>query len=238
MIEFTIDGRKISAEEGETILQAARRHNIYIPSLCHNEGLSDYGACRICLVELRWPNGGKKLVTSCLYPVAAGLDVYTKSEWVVKTRRGVIELILARSPHAPAVKKLAAELGVKEVNPRFVQDPENKCILCGMCIRACEEVVGVSAINFSGHGITRKACTPYDEANPVCIGCGACAYVCPTDVIKFEDLGAIRKIWHRDFQMRKCEQCGANYMPKAQVEFIKKKVNLPDEFFNKCPDCR
>ncbi len=238
MIEFTIDGKKVSAPEGSTVLQVAREHNIYIPTLCHNDSVSDYGACRVCLVEARWPKGGGKLVTACLYPIWEGLEILTRSEWVLKTRRGVVELILARSPKSEAVRKLAAEMGITAPNPRYVQDPDNRCILCGLCIRACEEVVGVSAISFSGHGITRKVCTPYDEANPVCIGCGACSYVCPTDVIKFEDNGAVRKIWNREFQMRKCEQCGDFYMPKAQVEFMKKKLGIADEFFNKCPDCR
>jgi NADH dehydrogenase/NADH:ubiquinone oxidoreductase subunit G len=237
-MEFTIDGRKVSGKEGQTILQVAREHYIHIPTLCHNDGLSDYGACRVCLVELKYPTWSR-LVTSCLYPVKEGLEVLTKSDWVLKTRRGVVELLLARCPEADAVKRLAAELGLTEPNARFVKnDKDEKCVLCGMCIRACEEVVGVSAIFFSGHGVTRKVCTPYDEANPVCIGCGSCAFVCPTDVIPFEDLGEIRKIWHREFQMRKCEKCGGHYIPKAQVEFMKKKLNIPDEFFNNCPDCR
>lgn len=237
MIEFTINGKTVSGPEGATILQVAGENNIYIPTLCHNESVSDYGACRVCLVEIK-QRGRAKLVTSCLYPIAPGLEVQTDSEWVLKTRRGVVELILSRAPHAEAVQKLAAQMGITKPNPRYIQDPDNKCILCGMCIRACSEVVGVSAIHFSGRGVTRAVCTPYDESSPVCIGCGSCAFVCPTDVIPFEDLGTVRKIWHKDFPMRKCAKCGIHYIPEAQIEFMKKKLNIPDEFFVNCPDCR
>lgn len=237
MIEFTIDGKKVSGPEGATILQVARENNIYIPTLCHNDAISDYGACRVCLVEIK-SRGRGRLVTACLYPVENGLEVDTKSEWALKTRRGVVELILARTPKAEAVVKLAAELGITEPNPRFIQDPDNKCILCGMCIRACSEVVGVSAINFSGRGVTRAVCTPYDDPSAACIGCGTCAFVCPTDVIEFEDLGAVRKIWHREFPTRKCEKCGTYYMPEAQIEHMKNMLGIPDEFFKTCPDCR
>jgi len=191
-VTLEIDGKKVTAEEGTTILEAARCAGIEIPTLCYHRALSPYGGCRICTVEI-FRGRRSRLVTSCVYPAEDGLVVNTKSDNVIRDRKVLIELMLAKAPKAKAIQDLAREYGIKET--RFkTEDPDNLCILCGMCARVCEERVGVSAINFVGRGVERDVKTPYqgtvDIDFDVCIACGSCASICPTGAIKLEDITA------------------------------------------------
>jgi len=127
-------------------------------------------------------NNRSKLVTSCNYPAEEGLVVFTASEGVKKTRRIVMELLLARCPDVPEIQRLAEEMGVK--TSRFKKREDQRCILCGLCVRACEEIVGVNAISFSNRGIEREVNTPFGIDSDVCIGCGSCTYICPTGCIE------------------------------------------------------
>ena len=234
MVTFKIDDREITASPGTTILEAARDANIYIPNLCSNEELTPYGACRLCMVEI---THGKRtrLVASCIYEVAEGLEVKTNTDEVLRVRRFVIELLLTRNPKHPALRKIADELDVKET--RFEIDFKG-CILCGQCVRTCREVVGVSAIGFKSRGATRKVATPFDESPGDCIACGSCSYICPVQVIPMEDTNGVRTIWKTDFPLQKCTQCGRYFAPVKQLEYFRKLVNLPEDHFNKCKNCR
>lgn len=179
-VTLRIDDKQVKAKEGEAILEAAKNAGIKIPTLCHISSLSPFGSCRICSVEITDPRGRKKVVTSCNYPVNHGLEVSTKSEKVLKTRKLLLELLLARCPNVKKIHDLAAEYGVEK--PRFwIQDAEEDCILCGLCTRVCEERIGVYAINFAKRGVEREVTTPYHSLSDDCIGCGACAIVCPTN---------------------------------------------------------
>jgi len=182
-IALEINGKKVKAKGGMTVLEAAKSAGIDIPTLCYHEALKPYGACRLCTVEIT-SNGSSRLVTSCLYPVEKGLVVQTDTPRVVKARKMLIELMLARCPSVPRIQELAQEYGVDK--PRF-KLKEELCILCGLCTRICEEVVGVSAINFQKRGFEREVNSPFAEISEACIGCGACAKVCPTGAITLED---------------------------------------------------
>ena len=186
-ITLQIDGREVKAEEGKTILDMAKSVGIDIPTLCYHPALSPFGACRLCSVEII-SRGRSRIVTSCNYPVEEGLVVNTKSPDVIALRKMLVELMLARCPNVKVIQDLAKEYGVEK--PRFKLEDE-KCILCGLCTRICEERIGVSAINFVGRGVDRKVETPFqgtlDIDLDVCLCCGACASVCPTDAIKLED---------------------------------------------------
>jgi coenzyme F420-reducing hydrogenase beta subunit len=179
-VTLRIDDKDVKAREGETILDVARKVGVDIPTLCYMSALSPFGACRLCSVEITDKRGRKKLVTSCNYPVEEGLVVSTKSEKVLKTRKLLLELLLARCPKVKKIQDLAQKYGINA--PRFwVEDAEEDCILCGLCARVCDERIGIYAINFAKRGVEREVTTPYYRFSDDCIGCGACAIVCPTN---------------------------------------------------------
>lgn len=175
MVNLKLNGLIISVEEGTTILEAAQFMGFPIPTLCHMEGLSPYGACRLCLVEVG--EGAKsKLVTSCTSLVQEGMNVRTASSRVVKARKMIVELLLATCPQSKVIQDIASELGVRQ--QRFRQEHED-CIMCGLCVRMCEEQMMAKAIGFRGRGDHRSIGTPFDIKSEVCRLCGGCIYVCP-----------------------------------------------------------
>ncbi len=204
MIEIKVNGRAVQAEPGETILTAVRRAGISIPTLCYIDGLPPSGACRMCVVELE---GDGRLVPSCSFPVAPGMRILTHSPDAIAARKTIVELLLANHPDdclycarngSCELQGYALELGVRQrryagsrndwkldlSSPAIVRDPD-KCILCGKCVRVCEEIQGVSAIDFIGRGSRAHIGTAFDEGLNVssCINCGQCIKVCPTGAL-------------------------------------------------------
>lgn len=178
MIKFTINDQEVEARPGWTVLETARKYGIHIPTLCHHEAVEPSGACRLCVVELR-EGDWSKVVISCMYPVQEGLNVYTDTPRVKNVRRWILEMLLAECPASEKIRKLAAEYGVEQ--SRFaVHDPEEDCILCGLCVRVCREVVGVSAISTVGRGVHKQIGAPYLAPSDTCVACGCCVTVCPT----------------------------------------------------------
>jgi NADH-quinone oxidoreductase subunit G/NADP-reducing hydrogenase subunit HndD len=203
MIEMQVDGRTIEAKEGETILSALKREGIHVPTLCHMEGLPPSGACRMCIVELE---GAPSFVTACSYPVAKGMKIQTCSPRVLDARRTIVELLLSNHPDDCLyctrsgkcdLQQLSQSMGIRQrlyrgkrneqerdVAGPIIRDPE-KCILCGRCVRICEEVQGVSAIDFVGRGSKAYIGTAFDQGLNVstCINCGQCIVGCPTGAL-------------------------------------------------------
>jgi iron-only hydrogenase group A len=204
MLTIEINGKKLEAQKGETILTVARRNGIEIPTLCHMEGLAPSGACRMCVVDVE---GVANLLTACSYPVADGMKVRTHSPRAVDTRKTIVQLLLANHPDDCLycgrssncdLQQLARDLGVTRreyhgfrakktldvSGPALVRDPE-KCILCGKCVRVCEDVQSVAAIDFVGRGSKTVIGTAFSRAlaTSSCINCGQCVVVCPTGAL-------------------------------------------------------
>lgn len=205
MVRIEVNNRTVDAREGEMLLETLRRAGVDVPTLCHVPGLPPSGACRMCVVEL--PDEGK-LVPSCAHQVREGMKVLTHSPRVIRARKTIVELLLAGHPDdclycvrggTCELQKLAEVLGVRQrryggenpqrnldtSSPAIVRDPA-KCILCGRCVRICEEVQGVSAIDFIGRGSRATVGTAFDEGLNVssCVNCGQCITACPTGALR------------------------------------------------------
>ena len=179
-ITLQIDGKEVKAEEGKTILEAAQSAGIFIPTLCHHEKLEPYGACRICTVEIE-ARGRTNLVAACLYPIEQNLVVRTRSEGVDKTRKVLLELMLAHAPDAAELQDLAQEYGANKA--RF--DKESSfCILCGLCVRYCAEVKKKNAIGFVDRGTRREIIFIPEIASKECWNCKECFPLCPTEALQ------------------------------------------------------
>jgi bidirectional [NiFe] hydrogenase diaphorase subunit len=213
MVTLTINGKKVKAKEETTLLEICRKMSISIPTLCYHPDLAPQGSCRLCTVEVS-ENGKARMVTSCNFPALEGIKVETHSDKVIQARRILVELLLARCPQVPFIQDFARELGV-EKTPFKTENPENDCILCGLCVRTCNEIVGAKAIGFSHRGTQKKIGTPFEIDSEQCLACGACEYICPTSAIKME-MDRIRKIKRSDTgTLRYCR-----YMRLGLVDFM------------------
>jgi NADP-reducing hydrogenase subunit HndD len=204
-MKIDVNGKTVEAKSGEMLLVTLRRAGIKVPTLCHMENLFPSGACRLCSVEVE---GLPTLVPSCAYPVREGMKVKTHSPRAVKARKTIIELLLANHPDDCLycvrggdcqLQQLANELCVRQrryrgvkndyhvdiSSPSIVRDP-SKCILCGRCVRVCEEIQGVAAIDFVSRGSDAQVGTAFEEGLNVssCVNCGQCIMVCPTGALK------------------------------------------------------
>ena len=177
MPSLTINNTAVEVAEGTTLLQAVEKVGVKIPTLCHHKALTPYGACRLCVVEVQSPGRPATVQASCSYPALDGITVLTHSDRVMRARRIVAELLLARCPEAEVIKRLASELGVQDTR---IAKKNDDCIYCGLCVRMCDERRGRSAIGFSGRGLGKKLEPPFNKHNPICWACGACTFICPT----------------------------------------------------------
>jgi bidirectional [NiFe] hydrogenase diaphorase subunit len=175
MIELTIDGIKTRASEGTTVLEAAREMGIVIPTLCYHEGLSPYGACRVCVVEVI-KGKGSSLEASCTLPVEQGMVIHTTSERVQRARRIIVELLLSSCPNSKTLQDMAANMGINSIRFKI---KDRGCILCGLCVRYCREQMQSGGIGFVGRGISRKVATAFDVTPEECRNCGGCEWICP-----------------------------------------------------------
>jgi len=222
VVTLTLDGQPVSAREGASLLEVCQEHGAPLPTLCHLDGLSDIGACRLCMVEVE---GQRKLAAACVTQAQEGMQVTTGSERLRRYRRQIVELLFAERNHVCAVcvangrcdlQRLAAELGIDHVryeyqypalpldasHPRFVVD-HNRCVLCTRCVRVCDEIEGAHTWDVAGRGSACRVVTdlaaPWRDALS-CTACGKCVQVCPTGALFEKEQaagGMLSK--HRDF---------------------------------------
>ena len=252
-VQGRIDGRSARVPRGTTILEAARSLGLAIPTLCHHEGLPPEGNCRLCLVEM-----DGRLAASCMFPLRSNdFEIFTDSETVLRARRFVLELLVNRCPRSPRLLALAREYNVKP-DPRFMtvdeqlspnsaepfghhpgsagvkpllgpEDGGQLCIRCGRCVRACE-INGPAAISLVGRGYKRQVTGPFFRPPEDCVGCRACAVVCPTGAITYTEKGGRRSIWNRDFELIPCESCGKPFATAEELKRVRQAAV--------CQDCR
>ncbi|VVB62062.1 CoB--CoM heterodisulfide reductase iron-sulfur subunit A [uncultured archaeon] len=187
MVLVTINSKEYEAAPDETVLEVCKKNNIFIPTLCHHPSITPYSSCRLCIVEVT-QKGWTKLTASCSLPVKEGMIIATNSPHVQNGRKILMELYLARCPTSEQIKELANKLEVQKTRFKTYTDPDNKCILCGLCVRVCNEVMKVKALGFAHRGAKREIAVPFQEFSHVCMTCGACAFVCPTQCINLSKL--------------------------------------------------
>ena len=205
VVTLKVDGRDVSARADETILSVARENQVQIPTLCFLEGLSGWGACRMCLCEIK---GTPKLLPACVTLVQEGMEVTTASARLQKYRRMVLEMLFAERNHVCSVcvsngncelQGLAQQLGITHITqpyryPRLAVDSShemfrldhNRCILCTRCVRVCDEIEGAHTWDVMGRGIDSRVITDLNQPwgdSPTCTRCGKCVHVCPTGAL-------------------------------------------------------
>ncbi|MDR2736829.1 MAG: (2Fe-2S)-binding protein [Gracilibacteraceae bacterium] len=237
-MNIVIDGKTCEARPGEFLWEIARRNGIDIPALCRHDALPGRGCCRLCIVEIETADGSRSVVVSCVYPVAETIVVYTKSEKIIRLRRVLLALLIERAPAAQgALPAYCREYGVTGCGGLFNTDKDEKCILCGQCTRACQEL-GTSAIQITRRGVDKIVAPPFDEPPQDCIGCAACARVCPTGSIECSNTQNQRTIWGKTFVLEKCAECGKPYATTEELKWLEPKVVDMEANLAYCPRCR
>jgi NADH dehydrogenase/NADH:ubiquinone oxidoreductase subunit G len=187
-----------------------------------------------------------RLVTACNYPVRRDITVSVSSERAVRIRSGVMQLLLARSPESKELQELAARMGVEGTPYPKVTESQRNCILCGLCVTVCEEVIGAAAIGFAGRGVERAVASPFRQASEACIACGACAAVCPVGTIQVRIHMDSGEAEISPFKSRSkllvCEQCGVRMVSVPVAQAMSDRVKIDWEEFRRlarlCPECR
>jgi len=178
MPKLRINGIEVEVETGTTVLEAARFLGLPIPTLCHNDGLTPYGACRLCVVEVGNSNGNgrTKLLSACTLQAEEGMVVHTHSSRVERAHKLLLELYVATCPQSKTIQDLASRYGVRQMR---LESRDESCIQCGLCVRMCAQQMMAGAIGFAGRGMHRRVSRPFDMTSELCRRCGACLYVCP-----------------------------------------------------------
>ena len=232
-MKITINGTVCECEKGEFILQIARRNGIEIPALCYHDGFPGQGSCRVCIVEAV-EKGRGRIVVSCVYPVERECEIYTDNEKVRRLRGMTLALLQKKAPDSPEIRALCEKYGAPVIE-RFTEETGNRCVMCGLCVKACGEL-SVGAISTVNRGVTKEIATPYHEPSNVCVGCGSCAYVCPAGASPIEETADTRTIWNRTFRLVHCADCGSVIGTEEELAYAAEKTGSePDTL---CADCR
>lgn len=243
MISLEINGQSVSAAEGSTVLEAARENGIRVPTLCYHRALGPTGVCRLCIVEAEGPGLERTVIPSCSLTVSNGLVIETETPTLLGLRSHIIALMLSGTTASAALKFLAADSGlqVKKTKTEKTDD----CILCGLCVRACTEIIKARALSFEPDATNNhRVVGPVTFDSGKCIGCGTCAALCPVKAIRVEDKGKTRRVILygknvKKFSLVACASCGKPYTTQEQIDFILPRIgSLFHETYDPvCPDC-
>lgn len=236
MVTITIDDRKLQAEEGKSVLEVARTHDIPLPTLCYHPSLRPSGSCRLCAVEVPGRSTGRQVtMLACVLKVKDGLVIKTQSDAVKRARTRAFRNLLQMAPQAESIVALAKSYGI-DPGP-----PPDGCVRCRLCIRVCKEIVGPGALKLE----KRDGMNYVVPIEGLCIGCGTCANICPTDVIFVEDHDNVRTISIRTevigrHPLEKCEGCGKLYATPKFLDHIHQRTSSHADVkvhHNYCPTC-
>lgn len=236
MPDIVLNGRQMEAGAGQTVLDVARKNGVHIPTLCYHPALGPYGACRLCLVEVK--KGFRAgLTSSCALPAMDGLVAETDSPAVIEARKLVAGLLLARAPESREIRAVAANVGAEA---KGIPKKDELCILCGRCVRACK-ALGVNAIAFVERGGKRRVATPFDKPSAQCMACLACVTVCPTGAIQTKMTSREVEVveWRTSLTFQRCIGCGKPFVTERQRHFVDRIVASPNRLGGElCPRCR
>lgn len=242
-VRLRINEIPVTVKQGTPVLDAAKSVNVPIPTLCHHKALVAEFGCRLCIVEI-FPSGqidGEgKIDTACTYPAEEGILVRTHSPRVMAQRKTILQLLLARAPESRVIRRIAIEYGIEETPFATPDEGASNCILCGMCLKVCNEVIGANAIGAAFRGVKKQIISPFNIASELCHGCMACAKVCPTGEIQFrmEKGRLIKEDWGVDLKICFCTQCGKSIGTEKQIERLRKQIGVEEEVLHLCSDCR
>lgn len=234
---ITINNQITNVPDGVTLLQAVRAAGVELPTLCYFDGLPPYGACRLCMVMVTAPR--RALVAACSYPVEEDLVVQTDAPDAVTARRLALEFLLSRCPTSDVIRALAVREGVAETRFPTHGKADELCMLCGLCVRVCRDLVGAAAIGFIGRGAQREVGAPFHMQSEACIGCGACAAVCPTGAVRIKDQDGQRVLhtWNTTVPLEPCPVCGRPFAPEPMA-FLRGLAEASEHLWGVCPACR
>lgn len=238
-MEVNINGKTLRAHQDMSLLDLAREHNIFIPTLCHHPALEPFGSCRLCTVEI--DDGGRvKLDTACTYPAREGLSVQTDTDGVNQVRKMVLSFLLARCPDVLLLTELADQLGLDSTSLPYQGKRDHRCILCGRCVRVCREIIGKRAISFAFRGTARRPSSPFGAQAEDCIGCTACEYICPTGAVTVQRKKDALEItpWNTEVSLLNCPGCGASEVTGKTADHVLEKMTVNKQPRWLCEKCR
>lgn len=219
-VTIQIDAHSITADDGDTVLETARKNGIHIPTLCYHPALKPSGSCKMCAVEVTQPSGRTITLLSCVLKVKSGMEIKTRSEAVNQARTRALTRLISMAPQAQRLHDLADQEAIA------LPPAPDGCIRCRLCVRVCKEIIGQEALRMEKQG-GRLQVVPVPDR---CIGCGTCANLCPTHVIQVVDEGRRRTVRINDtvigvHPLTRCEGCGKYYATERQVLRVERRTD-------------